>query len=160
MLFYAIVSAISVAVIGLSATEESTLPVTTCKRDSDDYSACLKRAVEKAWPRFMAGLPEFDFPPLDPLVYKYGRVNLNSAEIRGELIISNLTSAGVSKTRIFDVKAYFLHDVFHLEIDTLIPRAFLKGAVKINGSVNIFRVVNEGTIILYNQLHNRQRYIF
>ncbi|XP_011705814.1 PREDICTED: uncharacterized protein LOC105461019 [Wasmannia auropunctata] len=149
MLFYAlVVSAISVAVIGLSATEEPTLPVTTCKRDSDDYSACLKRAVEKAWSRFMAGLPEFDFPPLDPLVYKYGRMVLNSAEIRGELIISNQTFAGISKTRIFDVKAYFLDDVFHLEIDTLIPKAFLKGAAKINGSLNIFRVVNEGTIIL------------
>ncbi|XP_011699131.1 PREDICTED: uncharacterized protein LOC105456635 [Wasmannia auropunctata] len=115
MLFYAIVSAISVAVIGLSATEESTLR-----------------------------LPEFDFPSLDPLVYKYGKVLLNSDEIRGELIISNVTCIGISKAHFSDVRTHFLDDIFHLEIDVQIPKVFIKGATKINASLNIFKLVTEG----------------
>jgi len=30
--------------------------VTTCKRDLANYSACLKSALEEAWPRFLPGI--------------------------------------------------------------------------------------------------------
>ncbi|EGI59213.1 Circadian clock-controlled protein, partial [Acromyrmex echinatior] len=91
------------------------------------------------------GLPEFDFPPMDPLFYEYGKVMLNSGELRGELIMSNVTAIGLSKARIFNARTQFLsHDVFRLEIGVQMPKLFLKGAAKINGSLSIFRIVNEG----------------
>ena len=98
----------------------------------------------------MIGLPEFDFPPMDPLFYEYGKVMLNSGELRGELIMSNVTAIGLSKARIFNARTQFLsHDVFRLEIGVQMPKLFLKGAAKINGSLSIFRIVNEGKIISF-----------
>ncbi|XP_011878429.1 PREDICTED: uncharacterized protein LOC105567831 [Vollenhovia emeryi] len=131
-------------ICGLFVTGKSILPVTTCKRDSDHYSTCLKRAIEEAWPKFIAGLPEFDFPPLDPLIYDYGKVLLRSGEIRGELIVSNLTATGLSKARFLDVTTHFLDDVFRLKIDVLVPKLFIKGAVTLDGTLNVFRLASKG----------------
>ncbi|XP_018377793.1 PREDICTED: uncharacterized protein LOC108770612 [Trachymyrmex cornetzi] len=145
MLFYALSAICCVATFGFSVTGEYTLPVPTCKQDAADNSACLKRAIEKAWPLFIEGLPEFDFPPIDPLFYEYGKVMLNSGEIRGELIMSNITCIGLSKARIFNARTQFLsHDVFRLDLDVQMPELFIKGTAKVNGSVSVFRVANEG----------------
>jgi len=98
----------------------------------------------------LIGLPEFDFPPMDPLFYEYGTVILNSGEIRGELIMSNVTAIGLSKARISNARTQFLsHDVFHLEIGVQMPEILLKGVGKINGSLSVFRITNEGKIISF-----------
>ncbi|XP_018377792.1 PREDICTED: uncharacterized protein LOC108770611 [Trachymyrmex cornetzi] len=145
MLFYALSAICSVAAFGFSVTGEYTLPVPTCKQDAADNSACLKRAIEKAWPLFIEGLPEFDFPPLDPLFYEYGKIMFNSGEIRGELIMSNTSAIGLSKGRIFNARTQYLsHDVFRLDIVQEIPEIIVKGAAKVNGSLSVFRVANEG----------------
>ncbi|XP_018377666.1 PREDICTED: protein takeout-like [Trachymyrmex cornetzi] len=133
------------AIFALCSAREFELPRTAiCKRNSDDYSTCLKQAVEEAWPRFVAGLSEFDIPPLDPLFHKYEKFVMNSGNIRGELILSNNTITGLSKLRILNVRTYFLDDVFRLETDINIPRISLKGAIKINCNLNVFRIANEG----------------
>lgn len=144
MLLYALVSAFSVAAFGLSVTGESILPVTTCKRDSADYSACLKSAIEEALPRFIPGLPEFNFPSLDPLFYEYGKAVFKSGDIRGEIIVSNVTTIGLENTQILDVRANLIDDIFRLEIDTQIPRLFLKGHISLDGSISVFRVNSKG----------------
>ncbi|XP_024873345.1 uncharacterized protein LOC112455564 [Temnothorax curvispinosus] len=144
MLIYALVSAFSLAAFGLFTTGESTLPITTCKRDSVDYSACLKRFLEETWPRFIIGLPEFNFPSLDPLFYKYGTAVFNSGLIHAEVILSNITTTGLSKTRFYDVRTHFLDDEFRLEIDAQVPRIFIEGAVKVDGTVGLFRIVGDG----------------
>ncbi|XP_024873089.1 uncharacterized protein LOC112455421 [Temnothorax curvispinosus] len=143
MLFYA-VSVFSVVAFGFSATAEFTLPVTTCKRNSADYSACLKRALEEAWPRFIQGLPEYDFPSLDPVLIKHGKIFLTANELHGEVTGSNITAIGLAKTRFFDVRTHFLDDVFRLELDTQVPKVFGKGAVKMDGAVNVFRILGNG----------------
>ncbi|XP_077277046.1 uncharacterized protein LOC143905477 [Temnothorax americanus] len=143
MSIYAL-SIFSIAIFRLSLAAESELPVTTCKRNLVDYSACLKHALEEAWPRFVKGLPEFDFPSLDPLFFKYGRIALNTNEIRGEIIVSNATGIGLVNTRFFDVRTHYVNNVFRLEIDAQIPSIFLKGSLKINGTLNAFRLAGEG----------------
>ncbi|XP_039311060.1 uncharacterized protein LOC120359001 [Solenopsis invicta] len=143
MLFYII--AFSVAILGLSSANKPTLPVTSCKRGSDDYSACLKRAFQEAWPRFVAGMPEFDFPSLDPLYYKYGKVVYNSDLIHANVIGSNITVFGFSKTHVFDIRTHFFNDNFRLEIDVISPKLFIEGIMNMNGTLGgIFRIVREG----------------
>ncbi|XP_071560685.1 circadian clock-controlled protein daywake-like [Temnothorax nylanderi] len=143
MSIYAL-SIFSIAIFRLSLAAESELPVTTCKRNMVDYSACLKHALEEAWPRFVKGLPEFDFPSLDPLFFKYGRIALNSNEIRIEIIVSNATGIGLANTRFFYVRTHYVNNVFRLEFDAQIPSIFLKGSLKINGTLNAFRLAGEG----------------
>ncbi|XP_012064262.1 PREDICTED: uncharacterized protein LOC105627592 [Atta cephalotes] len=135
------------AIFALCSAEESDLPLTvTCKRNSDDYSACLKQAIEEAWPRFVADirLPEFDILLLDPFFHKYYKFVMNSDNMHGELILSNNIIIGLSKLRISNVKTHFLDEVFRLETDINIPTISSKGSVKINGNFNLFRIANEG----------------
>ncbi|XP_011691468.1 PREDICTED: uncharacterized protein LOC105452224 isoform X2 [Wasmannia auropunctata] len=146
MLFY-VRGIFGIAIFGLLSAGESQLPVTTCKRDLVDYDACLKDALEEAWPRFVKGLPEFDFPPLDPLFYKNGKVVFNSGEMHAVAIFSNLSIIGLSKARFSNVRANFLDDVFHFEMDTMVPIVFTEGIIKINGSINIFRIADEGHVV-------------
>ncbi|XP_077277044.1 uncharacterized protein LOC143905475 isoform X2 [Temnothorax americanus] len=147
MLFYA-VSVFSVVAFRFSATAEFTLPVTTCKRNSADYFACLKHALEEAWPRFIQGLPEYDFPSLDPIFFEHGKLLLTANELHGELTGTNITVIGLAQTRFFDVRTHFLDDVFRLELDTQVPKVYAKGAVKMDGAVNVFRVLGNDDLIV------------
>jgi len=97
----------------------------------------------------LIGLPEFDFPPLEPLIYEYEKFKFNYDEIRGEIIISNITVIGPSKARFFDVKAYFLDDIFRLEIDVLFPKLFGEGGLSVNSSLYIFKITDKGMILNY-----------
>jgi len=96
----------------------------------------------------LIGLPEFDFPSLNSIFFKYGKAVYNSSDIfRAEVILSNVTARGLSKAYFNDVRAHFLDDVFHLEIDAIVPKLFLKGFMKINGILSTFKIADEGTII-------------
>ncbi|XP_028046686.1 uncharacterized protein LOC105834720 [Monomorium pharaonis] len=143
MLFY-LLNAFSIASFVLATTGESTLPVTTCKRNSTDYSACLKNAIEEALSRLIPGLPEFDFPSLDPLFYEYGTAILDTGDLRGEVIMSNVTAIGLAKVHILDVRTNFYDDVFRLEIDTQVPKLFIEGDIKVNGTVSVFKAHGKG----------------
>lgn len=150
-----VLSILSIAIYGLSSAGPQ-LPVTTCKRDLVDNSACLKRALKKAWPQFIAGLPEFDFPSLDPFAFKYGKFthdvirgdHHNEDVIRGDIILSNVTALGLSKTRFTDVRTHFLDGIFRLEVDTTVPNIFLSGAVETNAMLNVFRLDTKGSFNL------------
>lgn len=104
----------------------------------------------------MVGLPEFDFPPLDPISYKYGKLVLNSSEIHAEAILSNLTAIGLSKARFNDVRSHFMDDVFRLEIDAQVPRILIEGDVKMNGILVGFRIASEGIIINSIPVHEQK----
>jgi len=95
----------------------------------------------------LIGLPEFDFPSLDPLFYEYGKAVFNSNILHAEVILSNVTVRGLLKTHFNDVRAHFLDDVFRLEIDADVPKMFLKGFMKMDGFLSTFRIADKGTII-------------
>ncbi|XP_018400191.1 PREDICTED: uncharacterized protein LOC108777730 [Cyphomyrmex costatus] len=131
-------------IFSLCLTKKSELPVTPCKRDSNDYSACLRQSVEDAWPQFVAGLPEFDFPPLDPLFYKYGKFVINSGDVHYQVIFSNVTIIGLSKIQFLSIRTNFLDDFFYLEVKGNIPKLFVKGDIRADGNLSGFRLANEG----------------
>ncbi|XP_011631867.1 uncharacterized protein LOC105423709 [Pogonomyrmex barbatus] len=136
MLFY-ILSIFSVITFGLSASP--TLHLITCKRDSANYSTCLKHALEEAWPRFTKGIPEIGFPTLDPLFYKYVKVSIDTGEIHAEIIFTNVSGSGLAEARFSDIRAHFLDDdVFRLEIDVYVPKLYASGFVKARGTLSSF----------------------
>jgi len=93
------------------------------------------------------GLPEFDFPPLDPLFYEYDKFIFNLDLLRGEIIISNCTIIGLAKAHFFDVRPHFLDDVFSLEIDGQVPKIRAKGVANVNATISVFRVIDKGMIL-------------
>ncbi|XP_070156096.1 protein takeout-like [Polyergus mexicanus] len=152
MVLYAL-SIFSIVTFVLCGAEELILPVTTCKRNSTDYSTCLKAAVKEAWPRFVEGLPEFDFPRLDPILYKDGKVIFNKNGINAEANV-NATVFGLALTRILDVRPHFLDDVFRLEIDIITPKMFIHSYV--SGQANLFGMRARGTGNLNITMHENR----
>ncbi|KAL6422470.1 hypothetical protein ACFW04_010637 [Cataglyphis niger] len=139
-------SAFSVVVFGLCIAEE--LPVTICKRNSPDYSNCLKLAIQEAWPRFVKGLPEFDFPSLDPLSYEHGNFVFDRGEVHGNVNMENVICEGLKIIRFSNIKSHFLDDVFRLEIDTQVPRLFIDGDCEAEGRIGGFRMGGKGMKII------------
>ncbi|XP_020278639.1 uncharacterized protein LOC109852161 [Pseudomyrmex gracilis] len=140
-----IFSAVSVICIaGFGLANKLTLPVTTCKRDSTDYSTCLLHAVQKAWLRFVPGLPEFDFPPLDPLFYEHGEHTFDTGVIHAELNITNLTLKGLKNNQLTNVRTHLADDVFRVEIDFNIPKLYMDGYSSIEGRLGPFTLKGKG----------------
>ena len=63
----------------------------------------------------------------------------------------NAIITGLAKVQVNDIRTHFLDDVFRLEIDALVPKLILKGVVKMNGTLGIFRIASEGMIINFAQ---------
>ncbi|XP_011704701.1 PREDICTED: uncharacterized protein LOC105459994 [Wasmannia auropunctata] len=143
MLFYT-VSVFSVATFGLFSAGKATLPFTPCKRNSVDFADCLQRSIEEAWPRFSAGLPEYDFPPLDPMYLEHLPITVDLDNVRGEIIISNLTALGISTIRFPAVRSHFHDNVFRLEIDAVLPLLFIEANIEVNGTISIFKFCGKG----------------
>ncbi|XP_011337406.1 uncharacterized protein LOC105279374 [Ooceraea biroi] len=135
---------ISFVAFGLCVAKEQMLPVTTCHRDATDYSTCLRDAIQEAWPRFVPGLPDFNFPPIDPAFYDHHNVTYDSGELHIFTHGINNTVSGLGDARFLDVKAYFTDNIFQLEIDMQIPQFTVDGISDVIGEVGPFRVNSTG----------------
>ncbi|RLU26409.1 hypothetical protein DMN91_000203 [Ooceraea biroi] len=135
---------ISFGAFGLCMAKEQMLPVTTCHRDATDYSTCLRDAIQEAWPRFIQGLPEFNFPPIDPAFYDHHYVTIRNGVLYVNAHAVNTTFIGFANARFLDAKAYFTDNIFHLEIDFQTPQISLEGLLNLIGSVGPFRVNSTG----------------
>lgn len=92
----------------------------------------------------MTGLPEFDFPPLEPLFYKFGTVVYDAGLIHAKMNISNFNGDGLSKTLFLAARSHFVDEIFQLEIDTQIPKFSGSGEVEAIGSVGPFSLNGNG----------------
>ncbi|RLU26408.1 hypothetical protein DMN91_000202 [Ooceraea biroi] len=131
---------ISFAAFGLCVAKEQMLPVTICHRDAMDYSTCLRDAIQEAWPRFIPGLPEFNFPPIDPAFYDHHYATYDNGELHISAHSINSTFIGLRDVRFLDVKAYFTDNIFHLEIVFQTPQVSLEGLAHVVGRVGPFGI--------------------
>lgn len=93
------------------------------------------------------GLPEYNFPTLDPLFYEHATAVLKLGEIHGTLSVSNITAVGLSSLRFTDIRTHFLDNAFRLEVDADLPWLYAEAAVDVNGTLNVFRITGKGEII-------------
>ncbi|EZA55201.1 hypothetical protein X777_05271, partial [Ooceraea biroi] len=90
-------------------------------------------------------LPELNFPSMDPMFYENHHAIYDAGEIRADIEVTNITMIGLKDIRFTAVKAHFLDkDVFRLEVDFLMPKAFSWGTIKTIGSVGPFRLNSTG----------------
>lgn len=116
----------------------------TCKRDSDDFSSCLRLAIQEAWPTFVPGLPEFDIPSLDPYYTESYSMEHESGQLRGKISIADVRLYGLAKSRFLSVKPEMDGDFFRLEIDVEIPKLLIDGDYKAEGSLATFKIGGKG----------------
>ncbi|XP_012215633.1 protein takeout-like [Linepithema humile] len=153
-MLYAICAFI-VVVFAFSAAEQVPLPpITICKRNSDNYSDCLKAAIKEAWPQFVKGLPEFDFPSLDPITFEFGNAVFDNGPIHGVVNVSNFIIEGFAKTRFLGVRSHFDDKIFQLDIDIQIPQIAGSGEVNAVGILGGFRMGGNGLVnVTLEDLH-------
>jgi len=97
----------------------------------------------------LTGLPEFDLPSLDPIIYEFGKLVFDIDAIHGKIKISNFTCEGLAKTRFAAVKAYFLDNDFRLEIDVQIPKITGCGECDAVGTLGGFRIGGKGKVAIH-----------
>ncbi|XP_014467226.1 PREDICTED: uncharacterized protein LOC106740565 [Dinoponera quadriceps] len=137
-------SAFSV-ILGLCSAEKLNLPVPTCKRDAANYTSCLKHVINEVWPLIVKGLPEFDFPPLDPYFLEHEREIIDSGELHAEVTVSNATIKGYEMIRFRDVRPHSLNEIFRLEVNMRISRMLIDGICEAYGNLGPFRIGGKGT---------------
>lgn len=118
--------------------------VKTCKKDADDFSSCLRLAIQESWPVFVAGLPEFEMPQLDPYFVASHIANYDSGQLRGTLSATNTKTHGFADARFLSVKPEFENDVFHLIIDCEVPKILIEGEYKAAGQLGSFPIGGTG----------------
>ncbi|XP_031840628.2 protein takeout [Nomia melanderi] len=118
--------------------------VKTCKRDLDDFSSCLRLAIQEGWPTFVAGLPEFDMPPLDPFYVETHSMNYENGQMRGALSATDVRTYGLAKARFLSVKPEISDDFLRLEIDAELPKILIDGDYKAEGSLGSFQIGGKG----------------
>lgn len=81
------------------------LQLNICKKSEDDYQACLLQAFEKARPHFLNGVPELDFPGIDPLVINVTSVDRTLNELISiKAVLKNVRVTGLGGVVINDLK--------------------------------------------------------
>lgn len=98
---------------------------------------------------YYIGLPQFDFPSLDPLIYEFGSGKFDSGIIHGAINVSNFNIEGFAKTHFLNARSHFFDDIFHLEIDIQIPKITGFGECDARGNLGGFRMGGKGKTIHY-----------
>nr|XP_033333465.1 uncharacterized protein LOC117224561 [Megalopta genalis] len=119
--------------------------VKTCKKDGDDFSSCLRLAIQESWPVFIAGIPDLGLPALDPYFVETHLTTYDSGQLRGTLHATNVNTYGFAKARFLSVKPELNNDVFRLEIDVELPKLLIEGDYKADGSLGTFQIGGSGT---------------
>ncbi|EZA55202.1 hypothetical protein X777_05272, partial [Ooceraea biroi] len=126
----------------------------TCHRDATDYSTCLRDAVQEAWPATICsrylGLPEFNFPSLNPYTfYDHHHATYDSGILYIDVQAINISLKGFRNIRFLDAEAYFTDNIFHLDIDVQTSQIIEDrgGLAHIIGSASPFTLNSTGTKI-------------
>lgn len=92
----------------------------------------------------LTGLPDYDFPPLDPLFYANHHAKYDNDQMHIDVEAINITILGMMDLRILDVKTHFSHDVLRLEVHSHLPKCYVEGQIKATGNIGPFRMNNTG----------------
>lgn len=143
MSFYTLALLCATAFV-LTAAQDFELPIQTCKHDADDYSSCLRLALQEAWPNFIPGIPKLDLPVLDPFFIDHERTVYETTDMRADITITNANVYGLAKTQFKAVRPQYSDNFFKLEMDVDVPKMLIEGNYKADGSVGAFQIGGEG----------------
>ncbi|XP_023245284.1 protein takeout-like [Copidosoma floridanum] len=115
-----------------------------CKRDTPDYSSCLRLAIQETWMPIIKGIPELGLPVMDPYYIDFMEHEYESGDIAGRLVLRNTTTYGLAKTRFLAVRPSFTGDRVNLEVDIEIPKVFIDGFYKAEGAIGPYKIGGKG----------------
>ena len=84
---------------------------------------------------------------MDPIIYENGHYVFNRGEVHGSINVTYFICVGFGNTRFLGGRSHFTENVFHLEIDTQIPRLDGSGEINAVGNLAAFRMGGQGNTI-------------
>ncbi|XP_035728983.1 circadian clock-controlled protein daywake-like [Vespa mandarinia] len=143
---FSVVFAIAITYLFVIVAGQVKLPanVKTCKRGTDDYSSCLRLAIQESWPIFVKGIPELGLPVLDPYYDDYEMFEFGSNDIHGKAENSNVYFYGLKNIKFLAVRPEFTDDQFKLEVDWSLPKCYIEGDYKIDANLVNFKIGGKG----------------
>ncbi|XP_014470580.1 PREDICTED: circadian clock-controlled protein-like [Dinoponera quadriceps] len=143
MSFYAL-AVLCATALTLVTAEDLEFPAQTCKHDADDYSSCLRLAMQEAWPNIVTGLPKFDIPVLDPYFTEKESTTYETSDIHADITVMNVNTYGLSKAKFLAVRPSYSDDYFKMEVDIDLPKVLIEGNYEAHGSMGSFQIGGEG----------------
>lgn len=141
---FSIILAIAYIVVAVNGLYKLPQEVKTCKRGTDDYSSCLRLAIQESWPIFVKGIPEINFPMLDPYYVERTKDEFGSNELHGTIETWDVNVYGMKNMRFLAVRPEYTDDFFKLEIDLESPKNLVEGKYKAEGNLASFKIGGQG----------------
>ncbi|KAK2576598.1 hypothetical protein KPH14_005268 [Odynerus spinipes] len=133
---FSIVLAIAYIVVAVAGEYELPSEVKTCKRGTDDYSSCLRLAIQESWP--------VNFPTLDPYYVDHNEAEFGNGELHGKIEEWDVYVYGMKNAKFLAVRPEYSDDFFKLEIDLAFPKIFIEGEYKADGNLASFKIGGKG----------------
>ncbi|XP_017780270.1 PREDICTED: uncharacterized protein LOC108565358 [Nicrophorus vespilloides] len=142
---------IKLLVFGLALTFQVVHPAvlpervsaSVCKKSSEDYTKCLLDAFEHARPYFVSGVPELDFPGIDPLIINVTSVDRTLNELVSiKAVMRDVRVTGLKGVIIDDLKADI--DKMVGEIRLTVPRCEMSMEHDVTGQLLIIPLRSRG----------------
>lgn len=143
---FSVLLAIAIAFLVVIVAGEYKLPpeVKTCKRGADDFSSCLRLAIQESWPVFVKGIPELNFSPLDPYYVDHNVNEFGAGEMHGRIEEWDIYFYGMKNVQFLAVRPEYTDDFFKLEIDLNIPKGLMEGEYEADGHLASFKIGGKG----------------
>lgn len=93
----------------------------------------------------MTGLPEFDFPILEPLKYGNQTEAFDAGEIHGKITVTDTLFYGLKDMQVKKIKAHFLDNAFRLQLENFFPHVYVEGFSYTEGRLANFKMGGKGT---------------
>ncbi|MGJ2371671.1 JHBP domain-containing protein, partial [Salmonella enterica subsp. enterica serovar Paratyphi A] len=101
-------------------------------------------ALQESWMTFVKGIPELEVPVLDPMVVELIENDYNAGEVLGKFVLRDVKTYGMAKTNFLAVRPYRSGNTMNMQIDIEIPKVFVDGNYKAEGTVGPFKIGGKG----------------
>lgn len=95
------------------------------------------------------GIPEIGLPALDPYFAEKERFVYETGDIKADITITNAYTYGLAKAQFLAVRPQYSENFFKLEFDTALPKMFIEGNYKADGSMGAVHLSGDGIQINY-----------
>ncbi|KAK5646927.1 hypothetical protein RI129_005391 [Pyrocoelia pectoralis] len=116
--------------------------INICKKTEPDMSKCMVDSTDNLMPYLVRGIPELNYPPVDPLHCRNVSVTIGESSIKIEAHLANGVITGLKDMKMLDCHPNF--DTGVIETKVIIPKMNLKADYNLKGKILLFDIDGEG----------------
>uniref|UniRef100_A0A1Y1KJ36 Uncharacterized protein n=1 Tax=Photinus pyralis TaxID=7054 RepID=A0A1Y1KJ36_PHOPY len=140
MLFILLIQFVFLGSPALSADLPSYIKL--CKKTVPDISQCMVNSIAELIPYLIKGIPELNFPPIDPMHGRNVSFTVRQSSIKVYAELGNGVVTGLKDMKVEYAKLDFDSGIFETKVT--VPRLIIKGQYRFKGTVMLFDIDGGG----------------